>query len=353
VAIGDIAKHRKQLNDLLWDFDDYIEVDSYDEEMYNELAAQLRAAALKIADVLVTMKVERPPASAALPAIEEETGKPETPEPAMVREQNDGHTAAETSVGPTERLETTAEANAQLKELVASKVEQPIETIRPEDIPREPGANPWETTEPAPDLETAEESERRPPIQERGDPDLVSPLTTDNNAFGLMFSRRDRSDSQAAPQSPSIRSRSSFHSTTEQTVTRHSQGSFGSPIASRPASGQPFAQGSAGSPAASRLSLTPVTSHSSNCRPGSVSSQQPGLEVVHSPNGDDGPIPIMPESTEPDSASEAPQGLNCNIDRYSSFAHFGKFCQGAREALRTGEFGVRKNNKKGVSIYRS
>ncbi|KAL7789060.1 hypothetical protein V8C37DRAFT_418182 [Trichoderma ceciliae] len=56
----DIAQFRLQLTDLLWEFDDYIEVDDFDAEKFTELQTLSRAAAPKIYDILLKMKLESP-----------------------------------------------------------------------------------------------------------------------------------------------------------------------------------------------------------------------------------------------------------------------------------------------------
>ncbi|KAG6005575.1 hypothetical protein E4U21_007834 [Claviceps maximensis] len=56
----DITKYRTQLTDLLWDFDDYIEVDTFEVTKFQELQALDREVAPKIYNILITMKLEVP-----------------------------------------------------------------------------------------------------------------------------------------------------------------------------------------------------------------------------------------------------------------------------------------------------
>ncbi|KAK6448439.1 hypothetical protein FP744_10004689 [Trichoderma asperellum] len=56
----DIAQFRLQLTDMLWEFDDYIEVDDFDAAKFTELQMQSRTAAPKIYDILLKMKLEAP-----------------------------------------------------------------------------------------------------------------------------------------------------------------------------------------------------------------------------------------------------------------------------------------------------
>ncbi|KAM5348209.1 hypothetical protein ACJ41O_008033 [Fusarium nematophilum] len=56
----DIANYRSELTDLLWEFDDYIELDDFEAEKFAELQALSRKAAPKIYDILMRMKLEVP-----------------------------------------------------------------------------------------------------------------------------------------------------------------------------------------------------------------------------------------------------------------------------------------------------
>ncbi|CAG7560199.1 unnamed protein product [Fusarium equiseti] len=56
----EIAAFRTELNELLWEFDDYIEVDDFEAEKFSELQALSRKAAPKIYDILMRLKLEVP-----------------------------------------------------------------------------------------------------------------------------------------------------------------------------------------------------------------------------------------------------------------------------------------------------
>ncbi|KAI0099936.1 hypothetical protein GGR51DRAFT_382585 [Nemania sp. FL0031] len=56
----DIAQFRSELEDLLWDFDDYVEVDEFDADKFSALQKASRNAALKILDILKRMKLVAP-----------------------------------------------------------------------------------------------------------------------------------------------------------------------------------------------------------------------------------------------------------------------------------------------------
>ncbi|CAJ2512329.1 Uu.00g053440.m01.CDS01 [Anthostomella pinea] len=53
----EIAQYRSELEDLLWDFDDFIEVDEFDAAKFDELQKSSRKAAPKIVDILKRMKL--------------------------------------------------------------------------------------------------------------------------------------------------------------------------------------------------------------------------------------------------------------------------------------------------------
>ncbi|KAI1177458.1 hypothetical protein F4777DRAFT_542162 [Nemania sp. FL0916] len=67
----DIAQPLREIEDLLWDFDDYVEVDKFDAEKFSELQKASRNAALKTFDTLKRMKLVAPaPALISPPASE-------------------------------------------------------------------------------------------------------------------------------------------------------------------------------------------------------------------------------------------------------------------------------------------
>ncbi|KAK7748448.1 hypothetical protein SLS62_008604 [Diatrype stigma] len=56
----ELAQYRSELEDLLWDFDDYIEVDEFDAEKFDQLQKASRRAAPKVLDILKRMKLVTP-----------------------------------------------------------------------------------------------------------------------------------------------------------------------------------------------------------------------------------------------------------------------------------------------------
>jgi hypothetical protein len=65
-----ITKFRSELNELLWEFDDYIEADDFDQAKFDELRAASRKAAPQIIEIMTRMKlksVNKPPSRAGAP----------------------------------------------------------------------------------------------------------------------------------------------------------------------------------------------------------------------------------------------------------------------------------------------
>lgn len=58
------TSYRSELNDLLWEFDDYLDADSFDAVKYAQLQAVSRRAAPRIHDLLIRMQLDAPPRDA-------------------------------------------------------------------------------------------------------------------------------------------------------------------------------------------------------------------------------------------------------------------------------------------------
>ncbi|KAI1102179.1 hypothetical protein F4804DRAFT_276775 [Jackrogersella minutella] len=61
----EIAQYRSELEDLLWDFDDYVEPDEFDASKFEELQKASRKAAPKVVDILKRMKLVAPAPTSA------------------------------------------------------------------------------------------------------------------------------------------------------------------------------------------------------------------------------------------------------------------------------------------------
>ncbi|SPN99624.1 uncharacterized protein DNG_02476 [Cephalotrichum gorgonifer] len=60
----EIAQYRSELNDFLWEFDDYIEVDEFDPDEFTKLQKLSRKAAPRVYDIIMRMKLEPAPRDA-------------------------------------------------------------------------------------------------------------------------------------------------------------------------------------------------------------------------------------------------------------------------------------------------
>ncbi|KAI0482527.1 hypothetical protein GGR56DRAFT_191696 [Xylariaceae sp. FL0804] len=56
----EIAHYRSELEDLLWDFDDFVEVDAFDGDKFDELQKASRKAAPKVVDIIKRLKLNAP-----------------------------------------------------------------------------------------------------------------------------------------------------------------------------------------------------------------------------------------------------------------------------------------------------
>ncbi|KAH8839189.1 hypothetical protein MCOR27_005826 [Pyricularia oryzae] len=54
----EIAEYRSELSDLLWEFDDFIEPDGFDEDRFTELRSLSRICAPRVVDILMRMRLE-------------------------------------------------------------------------------------------------------------------------------------------------------------------------------------------------------------------------------------------------------------------------------------------------------
>lgn len=60
-CLDELAQYRSELEDLLWDFDDYVELDEFDADKFEQLQKASRKVAPKIMDILKRMKLVAPP----------------------------------------------------------------------------------------------------------------------------------------------------------------------------------------------------------------------------------------------------------------------------------------------------
>lgn len=228
----EIADFRTDLNDLLWDFDTFIEVDDFEADEFAKLQALARKAAKAIYEILMRMKLEHPPVpfadfdSAGISRATSLAGRShtaevpfltprETPVPEEEGEQETQST--QQIVADTPRLTTmTAQAGPDLgydarlpgpargqqagsdsNQQVPTPQAEPeplvpqqrtADSVPPEEIPPEPRLNPWDPAARPPvpsDTSVLEGVSRRPRLSSTEDDEQskASPVTT-SNAFG-------------------------------------------------------------------------------------------------------------------------------------------------------------------------
>jgi hypothetical protein len=201
VTADEIAQYRSELNDLLWEFDDYIEVDDFDAQKFLELQAMSRKAAPRVYDIIMRMKLE--------PVSKEQRDK-------MVESLSSPVSPSVASLSPVEERYpplATMEQNitAQLESMVQARARRPIDAANPPTPPpplsrkpsipaiREeerfeppllppvpPTINPWDLKM-RPNMEgrisTNREEfvvERRRPVTVNSPQDIISPISLDN-----------------------------------------------------------------------------------------------------------------------------------------------------------------------------
>ncbi|KAH8889660.1 hypothetical protein GQ53DRAFT_747871 [Thozetella sp. PMI_491] len=204
-----IAAFRAELNDALWEFDDFIQADEFDAEKFVELQGLSRKAAPKIHDILIRMKLEHPhpePEPSVVSAMSHSSvsgsapGVQRTPDLAgavLATSLNEdsvsmplfpAHHEEELPVmgnqaGPDLGLEV---APLQLhKKTPEPVVPEPryANSVRPDEAPPRPVVNPWEpglhTVIPSDVRDTARDSDAAPPEPptEASIEDAVSPMS--------------------------------------------------------------------------------------------------------------------------------------------------------------------------------
>lgn len=179
--LDDIAQFRRELEALLWDFDDYVEVDEFDADKFSELQKASRNAALKTLDILKRMRLVAPAPVLISPPPSEVGGptsittRPISGGTERLSEQLDGRESALMSAeaGPEAGPWGNAEVSRTSQPIsdmdtASSRRSGPIESPL-EPPPRPPSANPWQVGRtPAATLgihyEEGDGQERRPPV---------------------------------------------------------------------------------------------------------------------------------------------------------------------------------------------
>ncbi|KAH6895620.1 hypothetical protein B0T10DRAFT_455866 [Thelonectria olida] len=226
----EIASFRSELTDLLWEFDDYIELEDFEAEKFTELQALSRKAAPVIYGILVRMKLEVPAdhdTRSIMTRMSAPRSPPMSPSPPPVPPLfPNSSTAATTPIGPSSNPPelflnarspandppTVEAATAQLKQLMQTQggpdeglyndfpapPPPPRRQRTPvEPPPRPPSANPWDVKTPPPIPESRMRDdfafERRAPVAPIDSPvEPISPPISPDSQPRLIPTSRPR-----------------------------------------------------------------------------------------------------------------------------------------------------------------
>ncbi|KAK8059538.1 hypothetical protein PG996_009468 [Apiospora saccharicola] len=205
----EIAQYRAELEDLLWDFDDYVEVDEFAADKFDELQKTSRKAAPRLMDILKRMKLVEP----ATPSLQSPTspsfGNPFSLNRSSLPPGEESQVVVQPSlVSPNDRSmdEVEKQLSLMMKPQVvpAAGIRTPgsasdldrsnshrseISTTPSEPPPPPPSINPWQVGQPPPtfgsdcQVEGGSIPERRPVVSADDSPTLpvavpaVSPRT--------------------------------------------------------------------------------------------------------------------------------------------------------------------------------
>ncbi|KAH7017360.1 hypothetical protein EDB80DRAFT_282552 [Ilyonectria destructans] len=230
----DIGGFRTELTDLLWEFDDFIELDDFEPEKFAELQAMSRKAAPRIYDILMRMKLDVPvdhDARSIMTRMSAPRSPPMSPSPPPVPSLFP-YTSANMNVPPMPPISpqpiaasprpgndppTVEAATDQLRRLMHSKSgpdeglygdfpepprQQQLTPIEPP--PRPPSANPWDvkTPPPAPERRMQDDFafERRAPVAPVESPiEPISPPTSPDTGPKGVSPARPRPLNMAVP----------------------------------------------------------------------------------------------------------------------------------------------------------
>ncbi|RYO77950.1 hypothetical protein DL766_006204 [Monosporascus sp. MC13-8B] len=345
----ELAQYRSELEDLLWDFDDYVEVDEFDADKFDQLQKTSRKVAPKVLDILKRMKLVHPPPPAqplgAVSALGGSTGTAsanrvgaQSPATGIVTiSPTDGGIPVEAGrtisvmmgavAGPDEGLAgrpaATVISDLNRSDSHRSGLSEGIS----EPPPRPPSADPWQLDKVPPTTSGSpsegEHTERRPLVGKD------SPTLHPAIFYGAV-----------GPQSPSRgAARKSVHNSEDerrmreasQSARASSDGSFSPPPRSTRWTSSTFGSNDS-APAALRISQQQNNPLELGRSPPSEIS---GSDGGYSPSVFEGLIPVETEGSIRDTPMP-PRQPDCSIGPNSSFYKLKGFCKGAEEAMRGG-----------------
>ncbi|KAI1853256.1 hypothetical protein JX266_001962 [Neoarthrinium moseri] len=224
----EIAQFRSELDDLLWDFDDFVEVDEFDLEKFEELQKASRKVAPKIMDILKRMKLVAPaPAPAPVAASEPSESSrhasviidpPSGPNRTIdeVEQQLSDMLVMGAQAGPdlgvdapTGPRATSRAASRSVSDLDRHSSRQSEVFEEPlEPPPRPPSADPWQVDRPPPlSPNTVSEDgnpvERRRPVHGGGDSPTLPPTIPGVNQRNSSTSSRSHAQRLTSNSNPS------------------------------------------------------------------------------------------------------------------------------------------------------
>lgn len=170
----EIAQYRSELEDLLWDFDEFVEADDFDSSKFDELQKASRKAAPKVVDILKRMKLVAPDPTTSVRSSSSRTAS-SAPDHIIYHHHDQIPTKLQLSsmmgavAGPDEGLEANRPPRS-ISDLDRSNSHRSeVSDATSEHPPRPPSADPWQvgTAPPVSPVEHPGEGdrwERRPPV---------------------------------------------------------------------------------------------------------------------------------------------------------------------------------------------
>lgn len=163
MCLDELAQYRNELNDCLWDFDDFIEPDDFDPEEYTKLQRLSRKAAPRVYDIIMRMKLEPVKEDRPAPSTSSESARSSPPKsrPATLA-------SVASSRGRSPLALTPPPGPAPRRSLPPTPVD--VELAEAPVPPNPPNVNPWDVrTKPGSLRSTVVPERRRPAAPTQAD----------------------------------------------------------------------------------------------------------------------------------------------------------------------------------------
>ncbi|KAK6853431.1 hypothetical protein PG995_010243 [Apiospora arundinis] len=221
----EIAQYRAELEDLLWDFDDYVEADEFDADKFDELQKTSRKAAPRLMDILKRMKLVEPATPSLLSPTSPSFGNPFAPNGGSLVPGEDPNAIVQPpQISPNDRSMDEVEQQLSLmmrpqpvatatgdaltsgsaSEIDRSNSHRSDISTAPSEPPRPPSANPWQVGQPPPtfasdnQLEEGGITERRPVVSADDSPTLPAAVPATSPRTQQGSHRRHQSQNSVA-----------------------------------------------------------------------------------------------------------------------------------------------------------